>query len=192
MDALFPRPISLVSSLTHQLLVCKLVLYKRQGETKERGRALQMMGAGLISKGTFFWGLSWAAIRWEDFCYPHPRQILKVYMKAVIGFSHIYYPDGLNTSFLSHHLIISAVASENREGKWSTYSKDKAEGGKAPVAQVQLKGQPLILSSWWLSQYPPGVHFKGFLPHNNTLVIPKFWLRSWHLPPIAYLLDSTL
>lgn len=36
------------------------------------------------------------------------------------------------------------MASEQREGKWSAYSKDEAAGRKAPVAQVLPQGQPLV------------------------------------------------
>ena len=53
-----------------------------------------------------------------------PTIILKVYIEALTGFSHVYHPDGLNTTFLCQGCILGA-ASGNREGKKYIYSKDR-------------------------------------------------------------------
>lgn len=61
--------------------------------------------ASLISKGTCMQGLSWAGCKVSRFLHP-PTRILKVYIKALTGFSHIHYPEDLNNTLFSQGCIL--------------------------------------------------------------------------------------
>ena len=77
-------------------------------------------------------------------------RILKVYTEALTEFSHIYYPDGLNP-----HYCLKAVSSgnfSNGEGKQNIHCKDR-EGNRSLIAQVQLTGQPPVLSMTFTNNY---------------------------------------
>lgn len=53
---------------------------------------------------------------------PPPTRVLKVYIEALAGFSHVYRPDGPNTTSLSRLCAWDSLW--NREGKWDTHTKD--------------------------------------------------------------------
>lgn len=83
--------------------------------------------AGLVSKGTY------------EACHGQPQdeqisaptyQVLKVYIGALTVFSHIYYPESLNITFLSQGSILGA-ASGNEEGRQNIHSKVKGGSGEA-------------------------------------------------------------
>lgn len=73
-------------------------------------------------------------------------RILKVYIEALTGLSHVDHPDGLKTTFLCQGCVLGA-ASGNREGKKYTYSKDRGGIGEPPITHIQLVGQPVVMSS---------------------------------------------
>lgn len=75
-----------------------------------------------------------------------PTKILKVYIEALTGLSHVDHPDGLKTTFLCQGCVLGA-ASGDREGKKYTYSKDRGGIGEPPITYIQLVGQPVVMSS---------------------------------------------
>lgn len=72
---------------------------------------------------------------------PRPPEVC---VENLTGFSHIYSPDGLNSTLLSQSCILELAPSE-----WSIHSEDREGGEEPPIAQVQLKSQLPITSSWW-------------------------------------------
>lgn len=102
--------------------------------------------AVLTSKGTYIRGLPWAAVRQVDF---HAlARILKDYTEALPGFSHVYPPDGLNST-----LPQSRRRSWNTVRMWSECTFQRRGGSEGPlIAQVQLRSQPEVTSSPW---HPP-------------------------------------
>ena len=78
---------------------------------------------------------------------PHlPARILKVYIEALMGFSHTYHPDGLDNAMLSQGYIL-----ENSfhcgTGQNNVYSKYRGEGEEPLTVWVQLADQPEVTSS---------------------------------------------
>lgn len=69
---------------------------------------------------------------------PHPPAlILKVYIEALTGFSHVSCP-GILITTLPSQVRIFGGASEIREGKWNAHSKNKGRGEASPIAWVHL------------------------------------------------------
>lgn len=66
----------------------------------------------------------------------------KVCVENLTGFSHVYSPDGLNSTLLSQSCILELAPSER-----SIHSEDREGGEEPPIAQVQLKSQLPITSS---------------------------------------------
>ena len=101
--------------------------------------------AVLTSKETYIRGLPWAA---KASRFPRPARILKVYTEALPGFSHVYPPDGLNST-----LPQSRRRSWNAVRMWSECAFQGRGGSEEPlIAQVQLRSQPEVTSSPW---HPP-------------------------------------
>lgn len=69
-----------------------------------------------------------------------PARILKAYIKALMKFSHIYYPDLLNNSLLSQGYNDDNT-SHCGNGEQSVHSKDRRVGEKPLIAIMQLMGQ---------------------------------------------------
>lgn len=77
-----------------------------------------------------------------------PNRILKVYIGAFSGFSHIHSPEGLNTTLFSQDYDVEN-GSHYGNGGQMVHSKDRG-GDKDPlIVQVQLEGQPVVISSHW-------------------------------------------
>ena len=76
---------------------------------------------------------------------PQPPRILKnVYVEVLTGFSHIFSPGGLNHTLLSQVCILVIPSGKSR---WDVHSMDR-RGSKEPLtSQVQLTGQPAVISS---------------------------------------------
>lgn len=91
-----------------------------------------------------------------------PTRILKVYIEALTGFSHIYHPESLNTTLLSQGSILRAV-SGNKEGKWNTHSKD---------------------GEWVGSPSPDHASTNAHI-FSVTPSTPLDWLTISHMPPSA-------
>lgn len=76
-----------------------------------------------------------------------PIRILKVYIEALTGFSHIFSPVGLSNTSLSP----SRPCPWNWLPLWergpNVHSMDREEDEDIPVAQVHLVGQPITMSS---------------------------------------------
>ena len=119
---------------------------KGQGETKEKRQIppdCQM--AGVISKVTYILGLSWVATRWIDLRTHLPESWVNI--EALKGFSHIFSPDGLNSTLLSSRLCPWSSSSDGNSGQ-NVHSKDRVEGKESLIAWVQLAGQVVAMSSW--------------------------------------------
>ena len=117
-------------------------LCRGQGESKESSSraSSDLQVAGVISKGTDFQGLFWVALRWVHFCISSTLRILKFYIEALNGFKTVQIVS--LTTVLSQGSILRET-SGNGKGKWEAYSKDRKEGDKPTVVQVQLAGQTL-------------------------------------------------
>lgn len=76
---------------------------------------------------------------------PHPpTRILKVYIVALTGFSHIISPDVLNTTLFFQGYILQMAASMRIVG--NVFSTVRIEDKEPPVARVQFRGQPVVTS----------------------------------------------
>lgn len=82
-----------------------------------------------------------------------PTKILKVYVENLMGFSHIYHPEGLSNTSLSK-LYPSNSSGYGNDG-WITHSKDRSRW-EASNFWVQLKGQPEVTSFQW--PHPTPLH----------------------------------
>lgn len=90
------------------------------------GQAELRKEAHLINKGNLDKRLSWSAASWVSSA--PAQQTVKVYIKALTGFSHIYGPDVLNIASLSQGCVLGA-ASRSGKGQWNPHSKDR-EGAR--------------------------------------------------------------
>ena len=63
-----------------------------------------------------------------------PAKSGKVYIEDFTGFSNVYPPESLNTTFLSQSCIVEA-ASENGKGQQNAHSKDRGGDEESPVAR---------------------------------------------------------
>lgn len=103
------------------------------------------MGSG-FNKGTYLpMRLALGGCKMGRSLHLHDR-ILKFYVGALPGFSHVCFPDGLNSMLLSPSCILENVfSSENC--RQNVHSKGRG-GGKEPlIVQVQLRGQLVVMSS---------------------------------------------
>lgn len=113
----------------------------------------------LISKRTPTWGLSWAVITWVGL--PHlPARILKVYAKALTGFSHVYCPDVLNNTLLSSGCDLEN-GSHCGNGEQNANSKDT--GGREEPLIAQIRQQPGSLTDLLQQRY-----MSEYKPYNNA------------------------
>lgn len=115
--------------------------------------------AVLISKGTPIWGLSWAVITWVDLPYL-PARILKVYVKALTGFSHVYLPDVLNNTLLPSGCDLEN-GSHCGNGEQNVNSKDT--GGREEPLIAQINHQPGSLTDLLQKRY-----MFEYKPYNTT------------------------
>lgn len=77
---------------------------------------------------------------------PHSlTRIFQVHIEALPGSRHLYGPDGLSATFLSHGRAHGS--SQLREGKQNAEFKDKGVGEEPLIAWVQLVGQPAFMFS---------------------------------------------
>ena len=95
---------------------------------------------------------------------PHsPARILNVYLEAWMGFSYIYCPDGPNNTLPSQGHVIGQLLVQNSRQR--VHSKDGGGDEEYLIAQVQLMGQPEVMSSQWP---PPTRLFIAHLPEIGT------------------------
>ena len=99
-----------------------------------------------------------AVITWVDLPYLSAR-ILKVYGKALTGFSHVYCPDVLNNTLLSSGCDLEN-GSHCGNGEQNVNSKDV--GGREEPLIVQIHQQPDFLTD--LQQR----YMFEYKPYNNT------------------------
>ena len=50
---------------------------------------------------------------------PPPTKILGIYIEALMGFSHIYYPDGLTTTSLSQGCMLETASAIRLGAEWT-------------------------------------------------------------------------
>lgn len=67
-----------------------------------------------------------------------PTRILKVYTKALTGFSHVSSPDGLKNTLFSQDYVTGTVD--------KAYIPKTKQNQDPSIALVQLKGQPEVTS----------------------------------------------
>ena len=81
------------------LLITKPKMQRTGRDWRKRQTTPDWWAASLINKGIFLPDLSWAAVRWVSFCtHLLPLRNLDTGLNRV---HHIYYPESLNTTFLS-------------------------------------------------------------------------------------------
>ena len=100
-----------------------------------------------------------AVITWVDLPYLSAR-ILKVYGKALTGFSHVYCPDVLNNTLLSSGCDLEN-GSHCGNGEQNVNSKDV--GGREEPLIVQIHQQPDFLTDLLQQRY-----MFEYKPYNNT------------------------
>ena len=81
-----------------------------------------------------------------------PTRILKVYIEALTGFSHILSPGGLSNSALSRLHPWNWLTLRGAMGR--TYIPRMGGGKELPIARAQLTGQPAVTFS---PRPPPAV-----------------------------------
>ena len=133
-------------------VICNQLQNWRAGiDWRKRQTTPDWWAASLINKGIFLPDLSWAAVRWVSFCtHLLPLRNLDTGLNRV---HHIYYPESLNTTFLSEGCILRE-ASEHGEGK------------QPRTRSLQLlrpaTGQPAVTAPWW----PPPTAWKKAHPSS--------------------------
>lgn len=131
------------------------VVWRERSDRTKRWTTPNLKVASLISERIYIWVLSWVASKQVDLHTHSPAGILKVYIDAFPGFSHVSSPGSLHAMFLSQGCILRA-ASGSRESKQNTNFKDREGSGETPVAWVQLVSQQAVTSSWWSSPTASG------------------------------------
>ena len=122
-------------------------------EGKERlqkeGDGSRLLGCRFNKQG-LLWGLSWVGTRWiELHTTAHLQNLKSFVIEALTGLSHIYYADGLNSTFSQGCILENGLHCKN-SGQ-NVHSMDKEGDEEPPIAKVQLMGQPAVISS----QRPP-------------------------------------
>lgn len=97
-----------------------------------------------------------------------PTKILKIYVEAFTGFSHVYHPDGLYNTLLSQGCVLQNGSHCVNDGQ-KVFSKDGGGSQESLIAQVQLKCQPAIMSSQW--PHPTLFPMNVFLLRVNTVYL---------------------
>lgn len=137
---------SFASSKPQELPECNLKLSpisEEQGESEERGSPLATGTWQFELAREITMRLVLSSAQREVPMHP-PARILKVYIEALTGFSHVYCPDDL-TLFFQGCILENSSPCEN--GGSNIYSKDR-EGNEEPsVAWVLLGGQLMVMSS---------------------------------------------
>lgn len=132
------------SQMKKHLLICKLCsprLYMEgKMKLKKKAGASTMVGGRLNNQS-----LIWVTTGPADLCTCATR-ILKVHMEAITGFNHISHSVGLSNTLLSQGYILKN-GFQPRECGQTLHSKDRGEGEKPLIAQVQRSGPPAITSS---------------------------------------------
>ena len=110
-------------------------MMERRGQRK-RQTTSDWQVTVLTSKGTYIRGLSWAAT------------VLKVYIEALVGFSHIYRPDGLNNTLLFQGYVFETGSYCGNSGQ-NVHSKDGKEmrSFQLPTSSSLVQGQLVVMSS---------------------------------------------
>ena len=73
-------------------------------------------------------------------------RILKVYIEALTGFSHITNPDGLNNTVFSQGCILESISHCGNTGQ-RVHSEDRGGGVEPLTAWVYFSGQLAVMSS---------------------------------------------
>lgn len=61
-----------------------------------------------------------------------PTRFLKVYIEALMGFSHVYSPSGLNDTVISEDCVLENSSHCRNDGQ-NIYSKDKGGGEESTI-----------------------------------------------------------
>lgn len=150
-DASFPRPIYLVTWLPHQLSDPTLgsflgetwAPYPEGQRERKRRAAAEWCAVVLTSKGPH-----------QQACLGHckrkgspnlPAIILTVYTEALMGFSHMYHPDGLTTPYSLQFASLKRAPTVGSEGR--AYIKDRGSREAPVITRVHLEGQPVVTFS---------------------------------------------
>lgn len=130
-------------------------VHRGQGETKKEEDHLRLAGCSFNKEGDVLRRFVLSDCKMRS---PHPLARILVYIEVLTGFSQVHHPDSLHNTSLSQDWVFDDC-SHYGNGVQNVYSKDRG-GGAAAMAQVQVTGQPAIMSSddlfqhhyiWWLS-----------------------------------------
>ena len=131
----------------------------------------------------------------SDGCMMHrslrpPTKILGIYIEALMGFSHIYYPDGLTTTSLSQGCMLETASAIRLGAEWTFPGQGRVRSLWLPES-IQLLGQqpvtfcPWLLSTLWLLLMLKDDLFVGFwiLFIAEVSQIPVLYLQyfPWQL-----------
>ena len=78
-----------------------------------------------------------------------PARIFKVYIEDLIGFGHMYCPDGLNVFLSQDHVLGTAPPMGMVDRRYIPRMGQGVGGRESLIAPVQLTGQPAVTSSQW-------------------------------------------
>lgn len=74
-----------------------------------------------------------------------PTGILKFYIEALAGFSHVFSPDGFNNILLSQGYVPEMAPAVGTLGR--VYIPKTGKGCRDTHCRLQLSGQPVVTSS---------------------------------------------
>lgn len=116
-------------------------LHRGQGETEDTGRDSRLLSGRFHKKGNLHMRLVLGSCKMSR-C-PHLTSILKVYIEALTGVSHIFSSEGFNNALLSKGCFLEMVPIMGNCG-WNIHSKDRGQGEEPLIACIQLWGQPEV------------------------------------------------
>ena len=109
----------------------------KRDQRKRKTVGGRLVGGSLISKRTYTQDLPWAKMSRS------PRllvRILKVYIEALMGLSHIHNPHGLNTLLSQGCVLEKGLYHGN--SVWMYILRTQGGGEEPLIALVQLTGKP--------------------------------------------------
>lgn len=112
---------------------------------KQGAEHSRLVGSGLKKQGNLLMRLVLG--NWKMNTSSHqPTRILKVYVEALSGLSHVYRPDGLENTLLSLSYALGTAPTVGIVGR-TVCSKERRGGEEPSIAHVQVKGQLAAIAS---------------------------------------------
>lgn len=115
---------------------------------------------------------------------PHPSaRILKVYIEAFTGLSHVYCPYGLNT-LLSQGCVLKTALSLSGNSGQNVYSKERRGSEEHLIAWVQVSDQlcPDLCPDLYVQVSDQQLRPLNEFPQHKLIVVNQNSLRKSWIP----------